>query len=73
MLSALTGVPLRPRVAMTGEITLAGRVLRVGGLKEKCLAAARNGVRTVVLPEDNRAERARAARRGEGQARRSST
>jgi ATP-dependent Lon protease len=55
MLSSLTGVPLRPRVAMTGEITLAGRVLRVGGLKEKCLAAARSGVRTVVLPYDNRA------------------
>jgi ATP-dependent Lon protease len=55
MLSALTGVPLRPRVAMTGEITLAGRVLRVGGLKEKCLAAARNGVRTVVLPDGNQA------------------
>jgi ATP-dependent Lon protease len=55
MLSALTAVPLRPRVAMTGEITLAGRALRVGGLKEKCLAATRLGVRTVVLPEGNRA------------------
>ena len=39
MLSALTGVPVRPRVAMTGEITLSGRILRVGGLKEKLLAA----------------------------------
>jgi ATP-dependent Lon protease len=54
MLSALTGVPLRARVAMTGEITLAGRILRVGGLKEKCLAAVRSGVRTVVLPAENR-------------------
>jgi ATP-dependent Lon protease len=55
MLSALTGRPLRPRVALTGEITLSGRVLRVGGLKEKLLAATRSGVRTVVLPEANRA------------------
>ena len=54
LLSAVTGVPLRPRVAMTGEITLSGRVLRVGGLKEKCLAAVRNGIRTVVLPEESR-------------------
>ena len=54
MFSALTGVPLRPRVAMTGEITLGGRVLRVGGLKEKLLAAARGGVRTVLLPATNR-------------------
>ena len=55
MLSALGAVPLRPRVAMTGEITLGGRILRVGGLKEKLLAAGRSGVRTVVLPEANRA------------------
>jgi ATP-dependent Lon protease len=55
MLSALTGRPLRPRVALTGEITLSGRVLRVGGLKEKLLAATRSGVRTVVVPEVNRA------------------
>jgi ATP-dependent Lon protease len=55
MLSALTGVPVRPRVAMTGEITLSGRILRVGGLKEKLLAAARTGVRTVLLPGANRA------------------
>ena len=54
LLSALTGVRLKPRVAMTGEITLSGRVLRVGGLKEKCLAAVRAGVTTVVLPEANR-------------------
>ena len=54
MLSALAGVPVRPRVAMTGEITLGGRVLRVGGLKEKLLAAGRSGIRTVVLPAANR-------------------
>ncbi len=55
MLSALGGVPVKPRVAMTGEITLGGRILRVGGLKEKLLAAGRSGVRTVVLPASNRA------------------
>jgi ATP-dependent Lon protease len=54
MLSALTRTPARPKVAMTGEITLSGRVLRVGGLKEKLLAAARSGVRTVLLPAANR-------------------
>ena len=48
MLSALARVPVKPRVAMTGEITLGGRVLRVGGLKEKLLAANRSGVRTVL-------------------------
>ena len=54
MLSALGRVPVRPRVAMTGEITLGGRILRVGGLKEKLLAASRSGIRTVLLPESNR-------------------
>jgi ATP-dependent Lon protease len=54
MLSALGGVPVKPRVAMTGEITLGGRVLRIGGLKEKLLAAGRTGVRTVLLPSANR-------------------
>jgi ATP-dependent Lon protease len=54
MLSALGGEPVKPRVAMTGEITLGGRVLRVGGLKEKLLAAGRSGVRTVLLPAANR-------------------
>ncbi len=55
MLSALGGAPVKPRVAMTGEITLGGRILRVGGLKEKLLAAGRSGIRTVVLPAANRA------------------
>ncbi len=55
MLSALGDAPVKPRVAMTGEITLGGRILRVGGLKEKLLAAGRSGVRTVLLPEANRA------------------
>ncbi len=55
MLSALTGVPVKARVAITGEMTLGGRILRIGGLKEKLLAAARGGVRTVVLPVTNRA------------------
>ncbi len=54
--SALTGTPTRPNVAMTGEITLRGRVLPVGGIKEKAVAALRNGIRTVILPEGNEAE-----------------
>jgi ATP-dependent Lon protease len=54
MFSALTQVPVKPRVAMTGEITLGGRVLRVGGLKEKLLAASRSGIRTVLLPSANK-------------------
>jgi len=55
LLSSLCRVPVQPRVALTGEITLAGRILRIGGLKEKCLAAVRGGVKTVILPEANRA------------------
>jgi ATP-dependent Lon protease len=54
MLSALGGETVQPRVAMTGEITLGGRILRVGGLKEKLLAAGRSGIRKVVLPTANR-------------------
>jgi ATP-dependent Lon protease len=54
MLSALGRLPVKPRVAMTGEITLGGRILRVGGLKEKLLAASRSGIRMVLLPASNR-------------------
>ena len=53
IVSALTGVPLRGDVAMTGEITLRGRVLPIGGLKEKAVAAFRGGVRHVVIPAQN--------------------
>jgi ATP-dependent Lon protease len=53
IVSLLTGRPLRPRVAMTGEITLSGRVLPVGGIKEKVLAAHRMGVKEVILPHRN--------------------
>ena len=54
IVSVLTGLPVRKDVAMTGEITLRGRVLPIGGLKEKLLAALRGGVKTVLIPEDNR-------------------
>ena len=53
MTSALTGVPVRRDVAMTGEVTLRGRVLPIGGLREKTMAALRNGIRTVIIPQDN--------------------
>ncbi len=54
--SLFTGRPARPEVAMTGEITLKGRVLPVGGIKEKVLAAHRAGIEVVLLPEDNRSD-----------------
>lgn len=54
IVSALTGIPVRPDVAMTGEVTLRGRVLAIGGLKEKLLAALRGGIKTVLIPEENR-------------------
>ena len=53
MLSALTGRKIRAGVAMTGEVTLRGRVLAIGGLKEKSMAAYRNGITTVLIPKDN--------------------
>ena len=53
MVSALTGRPVRRGIAMTGEVTLRGRVLPIGGLKEKTMAAFRNGIKTVIIPADN--------------------
>jgi ATP-dependent Lon protease len=53
MVSSLTGIPVRADVAMTGEITLRGEVLVIGGLKEKLLAAHRGGIKTVLIPEEN--------------------
>jgi ATP-dependent Lon protease len=53
LVSALTGIPVRSDVAMTGEITLRGEVTAIGGLKEKLLAALRGGIKTVLIPEEN--------------------
>ena len=54
IVSILTGIPVRKDIAMTGEVTLRGQVLPIGGLKEKLLAALRGGIRTVMIPEENK-------------------
>lgn len=53
LVSALTNIPVRSDVAMTGEVTLRGKVLPIGGLKEKSMAAYRLGVNTVIIPNEN--------------------
>jgi ATP-dependent Lon protease len=53
IISVMTGIPVRKDLAMTGEITLRGRILPIGGLKEKLLAAHRGGIKTVLIPEEN--------------------
>jgi ATP-dependent Lon protease len=56
MISALSGIPVKSEVAMTGEITLHGKVLPIGGLREKTMAAYKAGITTVIIPEENRAD-----------------
>jgi ATP-dependent Lon protease len=54
LVSALTGIPVNSLVGMTGEITLRGRVLEIGGVKEKVIAAHRAGLKTIIMPKENR-------------------
>ncbi len=56
IISALTGAPVRHEVAMTGEVTLRGRVMPIGGLREKTMAAYRAGIRTIIIPKDNQVD-----------------
>jgi ATP-dependent Lon protease len=56
VISALSGEPVRGDIAMTGEISLRGRVLPIGGLREKTMAALRAGVKTVIIPKENEAD-----------------
>ena len=56
LISVFTGIPVRSDTAMTGEITLHGQVLKIGGLKEKLLAAKRGGIKRVIIPQDNEAD-----------------
>ena len=56
LISVFTGIPVRSDTAMTGEITLHGQVTKIGGLKEKLLAAKRGGIKRVIIPEDNSAD-----------------
>ena len=56
LISAFTGIPVKADTAMTGEITLRGQILKIGGLKEKLLAAKRGGIKNVIIPQENEAD-----------------